>query len=270
MPDNENSNTTPAESKLVKRADLKSYMDVAEAGAPNPSYALIGEGFTSLSESKNPKEYSRQYIHEYTERTDVVGYAPALAYNVDVHTNNAVIAKIVKVTDEELTGSDAKVSIVTVNCYEGTETARPAFKRDYNIIPDGKADGVEALVYTGNLKAGGDIVKGTFNETTKVFTATDDSTLSTITVASAAGTASGDTAITLTGYTPGSGESYVYKIAETTAPTISWHDVPDFSWTPWNGSADITATDGYKIAIVSVDADGKAVAYGSATVTNNH
>lgn len=88
-----------------------------------------------------------------------------------------------------------------------------------------------------------------------------------ITVQSAAGTAVGDTKLTLSGYTPGSGESYVYKTGATKAPTIDYGETPDYTWTPWNGSADITATTGHKIAVVSVDSDGKAVAYGTATVT---
>ena len=88
-----------------------------------------------------------------------------------------------------------------------------------------------------------------------------------ITVTSAAGTASGDTKITVSGYTPGSGESYVYKVGDTTAPTVRYGEIPDYTWTAWDGSADITATTGKKITIVSVNADGKAVAAGNATVT---
>ena len=87
-----------------------------------------------------------------------------------------------------------------------------------------------------------------------------------ITVTSAAGTASGSTKITVSGYTPGSGESYVYKVGDT-APAVRFGEIPDYTWTAWNGSADITAATGKKITIVSVDADGKAVAAGNATVT---
>lgn len=160
-------------SRLVKRAELHSYMDVGASGTP--SFELIGEGFTSLSEAKNPKEYSRQYIHEYTERTDVVGYAPAIAYSVDAHTNNSVIAKIIAVTDQELTGADCQVDIVAVNTFEtqtsGQSTVCTAYKRKYAIIPDNKGDGTDALVYTGNFRAVGDVIPGTFNEETKAFTA---------------------------------------------------------------------------------------------------
>ena len=90
-------------------------------------------------------------------------------------------------------------------------------------------------------------------------------TLKTIGVESAAGTAAGDTALTLT-YTPGSGESYVYKV-DTDAPVIAYGQIPDYTWTPWDGTSDITATTGKKITVASVNADGRAVAAGSATVT---
>lgn len=86
-----------------------------------------------------------------------------------------------------------------------------------------------------------------------------------ITVVSAAGTASGDTALTLT-YTPGTGESYVYKVG-TKAPAIGYGAVPDYSWTAWDGTSDITAQTGKKITVASINAGGRVVAAGSATVT---
>ncbi|MBP0987027.1 MAG: hypothetical protein J6S92_01965 [Oscillospiraceae bacterium] len=96
---------------------------------------------------------------------------------------------------------------------------------------------------------------------------TPEGSLGEITVASAAGTAVGDTKLTLSGYTPASGESYVYKVGTTTAaPTIAYHAMPDYTWTPWDGTSDITAQTNKKIAVVSVNQNG-AVAYGSATVT---
>lgn len=85
-------------------------------------------------------------------------------------------------------------------------------------------------------------------------------------VASAAGTASGDTAITISEYTPGADESYVYKTNSTAAPTIAYKAIPDYTWTAWDGSSDITATTGHYITIVSVNGEGRAVAAGSDTV----
>ncbi len=88
-----------------------------------------------------------------------------------------------------------------------------------------------------------------------------------MTVASAAGTAVGDTKITISNYTPSAEESYMYKVATGTAPTIARGDVPDSTWSTWNGTSDITAATGKKITVVSVDGTGRALAAGSATVT---
>ena len=155
-------------SKLVNRSEVRSYMNTATNAAP--AYALMGEGFTSLNESKNPKEYSRQYVHENTERTDVTGYAPSIAYSVDIYTNNPVIQRIRDVTDNELVGTATQVEIVTVEHFEGSANNRPAIKRTYSIIPDGKGDGTDALIYTGTFRAVSDIVKGTWDESKSTFT----------------------------------------------------------------------------------------------------
>lgn len=172
MPDNETVVTETPTSRLIMRPEFQAYMNTSDTSTA--SYELIGEGFTSLTEAKNAKEYSRQYIHEYTERTDVVGYAPTLSYSVDAHTENNVIAKIIAVTDHELTGADAQVDIVCVNLFEATETTNvySAYQRKWAIIPDGKGDGTDALIYTGSLRAVGDITPGTFNTSSKTFSAT--------------------------------------------------------------------------------------------------
>lgn len=169
----------PNTSKLVTRSELRSYMNVGTAATP--SYELIGEGFTSMSESKNPKEYSRQYVHESTERTDIIGYAPSIAYSTDMYTNNAVIAKVRQVTDEELVGVDAQVDIVNVDMFDTTtqtiENAEvevcKAYKRTYAIIPDNKGDGTEALIYSGTFKAVSEKVIGYWNAANNTFTAAD-------------------------------------------------------------------------------------------------
>lgn len=90
-------------------------------------------------------------------------------------------------------------------------------------------------------------------------------TLGSVTVSSEAGTASGDTAITVSGYSLGTGESWVYKVG-TTAPTVTYGQNLS-SWTAWDGSADITAATGKKITVAAVDANKRAQAAGNATVT---
>lgn len=87
----------------------------------------------------------------------------------------------------------------------------------------------------------------------------------TLTVQSIAGTAVGDTKITVSGYTPGAGESYKYKVGDSAAVVAYGDDLS--AWTTWDGSADITAATDKKIVVAVINSYSQAVAAGSATVT---
>ena len=91
-------------------------------------------------------------------------------------------------------------------------------------------------------------------------------TLASITVTSAAGTGDGKTDISLSGYTPGSGESYAYKI-DTAAPAAFYGMTLDNTWTAATFPIDeLASTDGKKITVVSVDSFGFVVAAGNTTI----
>lgn len=123
-------------------------------GVPNKGYQRM-EGFTDLGYSQNPKEYSRQYVDEEFERTDIVGYAPSISYSFDRYTNNEVLADIVKITENEYIGDLMKRTIVTVDLSNGTATTAPAKMRDYAVIPDTNGDTTDCLTYSGNFKTKG-------------------------------------------------------------------------------------------------------------------
>lgn len=131
-------------------------------------------GFTSLGDSKEAKEYSRQYVDEQTERTDVVGYAAGIGYEFDRHTNTPVHTKLATIADDEIVGTDAQVDIVVVDLFEegATDTSAPARLRTYSVIPDSSGDGTDALQYSGDLKAASEIAKGTATTTDKWQTCT--------------------------------------------------------------------------------------------------
>lgn len=84
-----------------------------------------------------------------------------------------------------------------------------------------------------------------------------------ITVNSAAGSASGKTAIT-TDYTLGASESFVYKVTDD--PILVKKGDDTTSWTSWDGSADITAATG-KIITIAVSKSSAVIAAGNAVVT---
>lgn len=141
---------------LVKRSDKKAF------------YATIGTGssftrmkyFTELSTSKNPKEYSRSYIDEDFERTDVTGYSPSMSFSFDEHTDDPVLSDIIEIIDNELVGKDAHRFIVLVDFSKQSTGGYEAVMREFAIIADSEGNGTDTYTYSGNMKAVGEIVRG--------------------------------------------------------------------------------------------------------------
>lgn len=98
-----------------------------------------------------------------------------------------------------------------------------------------------------------------------VVTISDDTTLGTLTVTSAAGTKSGDTKVNIE---PGleTGHLYKYKVDASEVEVKYGQSVRN--WMPWDGKSDITAATGQTITIVECDNTYKALKSGSDEVTS--
>lgn len=140
--------------KIVERHRILAFMGVPK---PDGGYTYHRmRKFTQFSHSKNPIEYSRQYVDEPFQQTDVVGFSPSYAYAFDKHTDLAVQNDIIKITDDELLGEDAVRPIVIVNTSDSNAVC---YKRDYSIIPNSEGDNINVYTYSGNMKAHGDKVE---------------------------------------------------------------------------------------------------------------
>lgn len=147
--------------KLVKRHQKVAFYGVSASEGGEATFHRM-TGFTGLSTAKNPKEYSRQYVDEAFEQSDVTGYSPSMSYAFDQYKGNIVHEDIIKISDEELTGDDAVREIVLVDFTEkskaGTECR--AVKRNFSVIPDSEGDGTDAYTYSGSFKTKGAVEKG--------------------------------------------------------------------------------------------------------------
>lgn len=144
---------------------LKSrHKKVAFYGVPSTEeagYSLTRmTGFTSLPQNKNPQEYSRQYVDEDFQRSDIMGYAPEIPYNFDRHDGNKVHEDIVDITDNEKIGADAVRIIVVVDIDTGE-----AIMREYSVLPNGEGSDINVYTYEGTFKACGEKIKGTATST---------------------------------------------------------------------------------------------------------
>ena len=86
---------------------------------------------------------------------------------------------------------------------------------------------------------------------------------------SAAGTNVGETALS-TENVLASGQHYVYKVGTTTtAPSATYHEAPDYTWTEWDGSSAINVgvdANGKKMTLGVLNAGGKFIKSGNATL----
>lgn len=138
--------------QIVKRHQRVAFMNTGTNEAP---VFTRMKNFTEMTNSKNPKEYSRQYVDEEFEESDVVGYAPSISYSFDRHTSSPVHEKIAKIHDGELTGSETIVDILILDLFAkaaGSEECE-ARRRKFAVIPSGDGSGTDALIYTGTFKA---------------------------------------------------------------------------------------------------------------------
>ena len=99
------------EGTLTGRYSVVAFYGIKGSGDTSTVTYHRMQGFTTLTTSKNPKEYTRQYVDEDHEQTDVVGYSPSIAYTFDRYAGNAVQDDIVRITNQELTGNDALAAV---------------------------------------------------------------------------------------------------------------------------------------------------------------
>ena len=148
-----------ADRKLIKRSDKVSFLGCIVEGKETFNRM---RGFTTLSNAKNPTEYSRRYVDEEFETTDVTGYSPSIDFGFDQYSGDPVHDEMVQILDGEILGTEARRNIVTVDfSQEAGEGSYQATKREYAIIGDTDGDSMDAYTYSGTFKSTGKRIVGT-------------------------------------------------------------------------------------------------------------
>ena len=138
---------------MIKRSEKLAFMEVEKDGA---TVFKRMTGFTEFSISKNPKEYSRKYIDEDMERSEVVGYSPTISYKFDADPENSVHQYLCKIADRELFGTDAICNIIVVDLSKQNENNEAeAVMRSFSVIPENEGDDRDTYTVSGSFKAAG-------------------------------------------------------------------------------------------------------------------
>ncbi|MGN0630390.1 MAG: cadherin-like beta sandwich domain-containing protein [Ruminococcus sp.] len=156
-------------SELVKRTGKIAFFGI---GAAMSHTFTRMEGFTDLKTSRGAKEFTRRYVDEEFDRTDVTGYSTSKSYAFDRHMGNPVHDDIINITENELTGQAAVREILVVDMTTVTEGNgkfyADAYRRQYAVVPDSDGDTTDCMTYSGTFKARGELEK------IKVSSATSD------------------------------------------------------------------------------------------------
>lgn len=155
--------------ELVKRNGKVAYMDVSTTSIAN---FLRMTKFTEISKSKNATEYSRTYVDENGEVTDVTGYSEEISYAFDLYKGNLVHQRLVNITDNELTGNDALVKILQVDFSKPVGSGYEARLRTYSVVPDTEGDSTDAYTYSGAFRKNSGFTIGVATITEDGMTAT--------------------------------------------------------------------------------------------------
>ena len=155
----------------VMTYDEAHYFDIGTSTTPN---VVLGGVITQLDENSNPNEQEKQYITQKSSTTKVTGFANEFPITMDLVKNEEVSEYFYEIFRDRKVGTDAQVIHYIVELWNETTTTGvyKARKITQTVSITGKvANPGEQINFTGSLK-GGDFVDGTFNTSTKTFTAT--------------------------------------------------------------------------------------------------
>lgn len=134
---------------------------------------VLGGVITEMTESANPTESEKQYIHQKSKVTKVTGFSNEFPITMDMVKGDKVFEYMYNLFYERKVGSDLDIDHYIVNLWQPVAEQENTYKarkitQTCSITECNGAAGEQKQI-TGSLK-GGDFVYGTFNVSTKTFT----------------------------------------------------------------------------------------------------
>lgn len=160
--------------------EIMEYDEAHYFGDSTGSTITLGGVITSLTENTNPTEQEKQYIHEKSKRVNVTGYNNEFPITMDMVKGDTVYEDFYNIFYTRATGAAAKRDHYIVNLWEQVESNGTPVANTYKArkitqtvsIEECNGEPGEQKQISGALK-GGNFVYGTFNTSTKTFTAAE-------------------------------------------------------------------------------------------------
>lgn len=155
-------------------ADLRDVMEYDEAHYFGINDQIVlGGVITEMTESSNPTESEKQYIHQKSKTTKVTGFSNEFPITMDMVKGDEVFEYMYGLFYDRKVGSDLDIEHYIVNLWEPVADQEDTYKARKIVqtceISECNGAAGEQKQITGSLK-GGDFIYGTFNTSTKKFT----------------------------------------------------------------------------------------------------
>lgn len=160
---------------IKQRRTIANYLDVAETGAETADFAFMGAGFKSLEENPSAQTKSRKYICDKSTTQTINSYSWTSPFELDQIREQEAVDFICRIGELQLTGADTERDYVMVDLGKpitGSENTYYARKIKVAVELASFSNDDGDLGASGNLLGLGDIVEGTFNTSTRIFTET--------------------------------------------------------------------------------------------------
>lgn len=158
------------------REQVRHYIDVS-MGDTTAQFELLGDGIESLTEEMNPEEETKHYIHMAKASNSIKSYQRTFDVDKEDCVEDAVQTWIDGLVDSLPTGSSARTSFVRLRLKDavtGSEGTYKAIKVPCTVsVASSGGDGGDYVHNSISVKQYGEDVPGTFNVTTKTFTANE-------------------------------------------------------------------------------------------------
>lgn len=161
-------------SEVIRQRRMQAnYLNCSNDGKTK-AFALLGVGAKTLDENPSAQTKSRKYVCDKSATKSISGYDWNTAFDIDQIREQDAINFIVNIGENQLVGEDAETEYVVVDLDQkdaATDTSYHARKFNVAIEVASFTNDDGEMGCRGNFLGKGDPVEGTFDTSTKTFTA---------------------------------------------------------------------------------------------------
>lgn len=156
--------------EAVMRFQVADYLSTGEN-----EFSLMGVGFNTLDENPTAQKDGKTYINQKAQTAQIKSYQPTFPFDTDLISDEKAVMAIYDIGRNQKTGADAELDYVRVELFKPVDGQDNVFEaRKFKVaveVSNITGEGGGIMKMTGNLNGVGDFVAGTFDTTTKTFTA---------------------------------------------------------------------------------------------------